>query len=102
MPGPDHKASLEPEELQAMVQAIRMVEQAMGSGVKIPAADEVANINVVRKSLVAASEIAEGEKITLEKLTAKRAGAGISPMDVWHILDKRADRAYEADEKIKW
>lgn len=102
MPGPDHQASLEPDELQDMVQAIRTVEQAIGSGVKVPAADEVANTNIVRKSLVAASEIAEGEKISLEKLRAKRAGVGISPMDVWHILGKKAGRAYGADEKIEW
>ena len=102
MPGPDHKASLEPCELQAMVQAIRTVEQAIGSGVKVPVADEVANINIVRKSLVAASEIAKGEKISLEKLSAKRAGVGISPMDVWHILGKKAGHAYGTDEKIEW
>lgn len=102
MPGPDHKASLEPDELQAMVQAIRTVELALGTGVKIPAADEVANINIVRKSLVAASEIAEGEKISLEKLAAKRAGAGISPMDVWHILNKESSFAYRLDGKIEW
>ena len=69
---------------------------------KVPAADEVANTNIVRKSLVAASEIAEREKISLEKLRAKRAGVGISPMDVWHILGKKAGRAYGADEKIEW
>lgn len=102
MPGPDHKASLEPDELQAMVQAIRTVEQAIGSGVKIPAVDEVANINIVRKSLVASVEIAKGEELSLEKLAAKRSGIGVSPMDVWYVLGKKASRAYKVDEKIAW
>ena len=101
MEGPDHKASLEPHELKEMVKAIRTVEQSKGNGIKIPAADEVPNIHIVRKSLVAATDIAEGEVFTVENLTAKRAGAGISPMDIWDIVGKSAEHAYYIDEKIE-
>ncbi len=100
MPGPDHKASLEPNELKAMVQAIRVVEQSIGTGIKIPSADEVPNIPIVRKSLVAARDIAEGESFTLGNLAAKRTGRGVSPMSIWHVLGKQANRAYDMDEKI--
>ena len=102
MPGPDHKASLEPDELKAMVKAIRTTEQAMGNGVKIPAQAEVPNINIARKSLVAARDIKHHEIFTLENLTAKRTGEGISPMDIWHVLGETAKRAYEEDEIIEW
>ena len=102
LPGPDHKASLEPEELKAMIQAVRMVEQAMGRGVKIPALDEIPNITIVRKSLVAATDIEKGDIFSSENLTAKRSGGGISPMDIWHVLGKKASRSYRIDEKIEW
>ena len=101
MPGPDHKASLEPDELQAMVQAIRTVEQSIGSGIKIPAADEVPNLPIVRKSLVAAKDIEAGEIFTLDNLTAKRVGQGINPMDIWYVLGNKAKCAYKKDEKIQ-
>ncbi len=100
MEGPDHKASLEPYELKEMVRAIRTVEQARGNGIKIPAPDEVPNIQIVRKSLVAAKDIAPGDKFTVENLTAKRAGVGISPMDIWHLLGKKSEYSYKVDEKI--
>lgn len=100
MDGPDHKASLEPNELNEMVKAIRIVEQAVGNGIKLPAPDEVPNIHIVRKSLVAAKEISVGEKITAENLTAKRAGAGVSPMDIWLLLGKKSEYNYKVDEKI--
>lgn len=102
MPGPDHRASLEPDELKAMVNAIRITEQAMGDGVKIPMQAEVPNIHIARKSIVAIRKIEKGEMFTLENLTAKRTGEGISPMDIWHMLGKTAKRVYEADEKIEW
>jgi len=101
MPGPDHKASLEPGELKGLVQAIRAVEEAIGTGIKIPAADEVPNIPIVRKCLVAARDIAVGEVFSQENLTAKRAGKGISPMDVWNLLEKKANRHYKQDEIIE-
>ncbi len=101
MEGPDHKASLEPEELNNMVQAIRTVEKGIGTGIKIPAMDEVPNIPIVRKCLVAARDIAAGELFDRDNLTAKRAGQGTSPMDVWNFLGKRANRNYKEDEKIE-
>ena len=101
MLGPDHKASLEPGELKSMVQAIRAVEQAIGTGIKIPAADEVPNIPIVRKCLVAARDITAGEVFSQENLTAKRAGKGINPMDIWAILGKKANRSYREDEKVE-
>jgi len=101
MPGPDHKASLEPGELKSMVQAIRAVEQAIGTGIKIPAADEVPNIPIVRKCLMAARDIAAGEVFSEENLTAKRAGRGISPMAIWGVLGKKATRNYREDEPVE-
>lgn len=100
MPGPDHKASLEPDELKTMVQAIRIVEQSMGSGIKIPALDEVPNIPIVRKCLVASRSIEAGELFTIDNLTAKRAGQGKNPMNIWHVLGSKSKRAYKEDEKI--
>lgn len=100
MEGPDHRASLDPHELKEMVKAIRMVEQANGNGIKIPVDDEVANIHIVRKSLVAAKDIVAGETFTLDKLTAKRAGVGISPMNIWNLIGKKSECDYKADEKI--
>ena len=97
MPGPDHKASLEAGELKSMVQAIREVEQAISTGIKIPAADEIPNITIVRKCLVTARDISTGEVFSQENLTAKRAGKGISPMDVWNLLGEKAKRDYKAD-----
>ena len=102
LPGPDHKASLELEDLKAMVQAVRAVEEAMGSGIKIPAPEEVPNISIVRKSLVASNPIEAGEGFSMENLTCKRAGVGISPMDIWYVLGRKAGRAYGVDEKIEW
>ena len=78
MDGPDHKASLDPHELGSMVAAIRTVEQALGSGVKTPTSSEVKNKSVARKSLVAMTEIADGEVFTIHNLTVKRPGTGIS------------------------
>ena len=100
MSGPDHKASLEPGELKSMVQAIRAVEQAIGTGIKIPAADEVPNIPIVRKCLVAARNIAAGEVFSQENLTAKRAGKGMNPMAIWDFLGKKANRDYRKDELV--
>ena len=101
LPGPDHKASLEPGELKSMVQAVRAVEQAIGTGIKIPATAEVPNIPIVRKCLVAARDIAAGEVFSKDNLTAKRAGMGINPMDIWAVLGKKANRNYREDEKVE-
>ncbi|TOI02757.1 N-acetylneuraminate synthase family protein, partial [Vibrio parahaemolyticus] len=83
MEGPDHKASLEPSELTAMVSAIRQVEVALGVGVKSPTASEVKNKAVARKSLIAATNIAAGEMFTPNNLTIKRPGTGLSPYKFW-------------------
>lgn len=101
MPGPDHKASLEPDELKAMVSSIRHIEQAMGDGVKKPSETEIPNKNVARKSIIAARDIKKGEVLTEENLTTKRPGNGISPMK-WHeILGTRAVRNFKEDELIE-
>lgn len=101
MLGPDHKASLEPDELVRMVKAIRNVERAIGSGIKNPTHSEQKNITVVRKSIVAKKKIEKGEIFTEENLTTKRPGKGISPMKWNEVVGKTADRVYEIDEMIK-
>ena len=101
MEGPDHKASLEPDELKAMVCAIRNIEQALGSGHKTISESERKNIEIARKSIVAACPIKTGELLTEDNLTVKRPGNGISPMRWNEILGKRAIRNFEEDEQIE-
>jgi len=101
MEGPDHKASLEPDELKAMVLAIRNVEKALGSFEKTVSASESENKNVARKSIVAAKFIAKGETLTEENLTVKRPGNGISPMMWDDVVGKTAIRDFEEDELIE-
>lgn len=98
--GPDHKASLEPGELQELVSAVRTVEKALGSGRKHPSPSEIKNIPIARKSLVAAGPIKKGEMFSKDNLTAKRPGNGISPMRYWDILGTAAKRNYREDELI--
>ncbi len=100
MEGPDHKASLEPDELNAMVEAIRHIETAMGDGVKRPSPSEIKNIAVARKSIVAAVDIAEGEVFSEGNLTVKRPGTGVSPMCWDDVLGKTATRNYRKDNLI--
>jgi N,N'-diacetyllegionaminate synthase len=100
LPGPDHKASLEPDELKAMVQAIRNIEQALGDGIKRPSPSEVKNKPIARKSLVATQPIKTGELFSAENITAKRPGAGISPMRWDEVLGQAAQKDYEKDELI--
>ncbi len=101
MEGPDHKASLEPDELKYMVEAIRNIESAMGNGEKKPVGSEMVNIDVVRKSIVAAKEIRAGEVFTRENLTTKRPGIGISPMRWNEVLGAKAVRDFAEDEMIE-
>ena len=101
MPGPDHAASLEPDELKAMVAAIRNIEKAMGDGVKKPSHSEIKNIPIARKSIVAKKIIKKGERFSEENLTVKRPGTGISPMEWDAFLGKSADREYQMDELIQ-
>ncbi|HHX95326.1 MAG TPA: N-acetylneuraminate synthase, partial [Clostridia bacterium] len=100
MEGPDHKASLEPHELKAIVSAIRNVELAMGDGVKKPTPSEKKNIAVARKSIVASRNIKKGEVFTEDNLTTKRPGNGISPMRWYEVLGQRAVRDFKEDELI--
>lgn len=101
MEGPDHRASLEPDELSSMVKAIRNVEAALGDGKKKRTASEENNINIVRKSIVAAKSIKAGEIFTEDNITVKRPGTGISPME-WHqILGNAATKNYDPDEPIE-
>ncbi len=100
MEGPDHKASLEPDELKAMVRAIHNIEKALGSEIKKPSPSELKNKPVARKSIVAARDIKEGEEFTEENLTTKRPGTGISPMRWDEVIGRKADRDYKVDELI--
>lgn len=100
LPGPDHQASLEPDELSEMVAAIRNIEAALGDGIKRPTPSELRNRPVARKSIVAARPIAAGEVLTVENLTVKRPGTGVSPMRWDEILGTTAARDYRADEAI--
>jgi N-acetylneuraminate synthase len=101
LPGPDHAASLEPAVMKAMVRAIRDIEQALGDGRKLPAPSELKNISIARKSLVAARNIARGSLFTVDNLTTKRPGSGVSAMFYDDFLDRRAERDYLADELIE-
>lgn len=101
MEGPDHKASLEPEELKAMVSAVRHVEAALGDGKKTASPSERKNIAIARKSIVARRTIRKGETLTEENITVKRPGDGISPMRWFEVLGTRAIRNFTIDELIE-
>ncbi|MCL6586716.1 MAG: N-acetylneuraminate synthase [Anoxybacillus sp.] len=101
LPGPDHKASLNPNELKEMVQSIRVVENALGEKEKRPTKTELKNKEVARKSLVAAQAIRKGEMFTHDNLTIKRPGTGIEPYYYWNYIGKRAERDYKEDEVIE-
>lgn len=100
MEGPDHKASLDPVELKNMVQGIREVELALGNGLKGPRPSEIKNLPVARKSLVAAMDIAEGEKFSSSNVTVKRPGSGSSPYQYWAMQGQPSPRSYQAGEVI--
>ena len=97
---PDHKASLEPEELKAMVGAIRNIEKALGSNKKRPTPSESVNIDVVRKSIVASKDIQKGDLLTEKNITTKRPGNGISPMRWDEVLGSKSTKDYKVDEMI--
>ena len=101
LPGPDHKASLSPDELASMVRGIRQIEKAVGNGCKVPTAKEHMNLSVVRKSLVAKCEIRTGESFSMGNLSVKRPASGTNPMRYWELIGKRANRNYEADEPLQ-
>lgn len=101
MEGPDHKASLEPDQLKYMIAAIRNVEKAIGSRIKQPSQSEVKNIVIARKSIIAKKNISKGEVFTEENLTVKRPGNGISPMRWFEIIGQPAKRDFKEDELIE-
>lgn len=101
MPGPDHKASLEPDELKAMVSAIRHVEEALGSGAKTVTDSERPNMEIARKSIVAIRPIAKGEMLTEENIYVKRPGNGVSPMRWDEAIGSKAVRDFAPDELIE-
>ena len=101
LPGPDHKASLEPEELKSMVKAIRNIEVALGDGIKRLTPSEARNKSVARKSLVASQIIKAGDIFTVENMTTKRPGTGVSPMYWDEVLGKKAQRDFLVDDLIE-
>lgn len=101
MEGPDHKASLGPQELKAMVSSIRNIELALGDGIKRPSKSEMPNKEVARKSIVAKQNIDKGEPFTEDNLTIKRPGNGISPMKWFEVLGMIAERDFYEDELIE-
>ena len=101
MEGPDHKASLEPHELAAMVSCVRHIEQALGNGDKTPSPSEKKNIAIARKSIVAKRAIKAEEELTEENITVKRPGIGISPMRWFDVIGTKAARDFEEDELIE-
>ena len=100
MDGPDHKSSIDPEELNAMVSSIRNIEKALGSSIKKPSKSEKPNIIMARKSIVARKSIKKGELFTEKNITIKRPGIGISPMKWDSIIDKVAKRDYQIDDLL--
>lgn len=101
LPGPDHNASLEPDELAAMVHAIRNIELALGDGIKRPSPSEAKNKPIARKSIVAAVPIRAGEPFTADNLAVKRPGTGLSPMRWDEMVGLRATRNFDKDELIE-
>jgi N,N'-diacetyllegionaminate synthase len=101
MPGPDHKASLNPQELNDLIQSIRIVEKSFGDGIKKPSKSELKNISIARRSLIAKKLIKRGEVFSLRNVCIKRPGDGISPMNLPNVLGQKAKRAFKIDEIIE-
>ena len=102
MPGPDHKASLEPKELKAMVKSIRNVETAMGNGIKRPSSSETKNIETVRKSIHIKKQIQSGKKLTADHLITRRPARGISPMHIDLVIGRKVAKDLEPDDTLNW
>lgn len=100
MSGPDHKASLEPNELKAMVAAIRNIEMALGDGEKVPSSSEIKNMWIARKSIHLKHDVVKGHVVTQDDLTMKRPGDGISPMKFYELLGKKAVADFSMDHKL--
>ena len=101
LPGPDHKASLDPNELKNLVSSIRNIEKAIGDGIKKPSNSEIKNMTIARKSIIAKRNISKGEKFSEENCTSKRPGNGISPMRWEEVMGKVAYRDFQFDELIE-
>ena len=101
MVGPDHKASLEPQELEEMVRAIRNIEKALGDGEKVVTDSEHSNLAVARKSIVAKIDIKKGEILSVANITTKRPGSGISPMEWNSVIGTVAVKDFQKDELIE-
>ena len=101
LPGPDHQASLEPDELSNMIKSIRATEESLGDGIKEIRDSEYENLIVSRKSIVAKEKIKKGELFNSKNITVKRPGSGKSPMEYWDILHQPSDRDYYPDEIIQ-
>jgi N,N'-diacetyllegionaminate synthase len=102
LPGPDHSASLEPDELKAMIDAIRNLEKALGDGVKKPSKSELKNISIVRKSIVAKRKIYKGELMNADNLSIKRPAIGLSPMEWDNIIGRSAPRDFDVDDIVDY
>jgi len=102
MEGPDHKASLEPDELKKMVQSIRHVEAAIGNGIKVPAKAEIKNMVIARKSIHINQDLCKGDVLTADNLIMKRPGDGISPMMLDLVLGKKLNKDKQEDTKLNW
>lgn len=102
LPGPDHAASLEPEELRQMVSAIRHVEVSLGNGIKVPTKSEIPNISVARKSVVAARTLTAGHSLTRSDLAIKRPGNGIAPKLLAALIGRTLSQSIDKDETIQW
>lgn len=101
LPGPDHRASIEPDEMAEMIAAIRDVEVALGDGRKVPAPEEIPNRAVARRSLIALHPVRAGERFTEENLGVKRPGNGVPPIEYWSYIGKAASRDYAANEALE-
>jgi sialic acid synthase SpsE len=102
MPGPDHRASLEPKELAMMVTRIHQTEFALGDGIKKPSKGELKNRDIVRKSIVASKPIPKGTCLSASDITVKRPGTGISPADWSKVIGSITKRDYHREELIEW
>ena len=100
MNGPDHRSSLSPNQLKHMVRSVRNIEQALGDGIKKPSPSETKNINIARRSLVASVDILKGQQFTVDNVTAKRPGSGISPMLFDSIIGRFSRYDIKKDELI--
>jgi N-acetylneuraminate synthase len=98
--GPDHAASIEPEEFRRMVSAIRTVESALGDGVKVPRNSEIKNIPVARKSVVAARPLKAGQIVGTADITTTRPGSGRAPIEYWSLIGTSATRSYDTDDQV--